>query len=62
LEITRQLFEQLTAALLYRTESRLGRVIDQAQLTWPRVDQILAVGGSSRYVQSGASAHSSAHA
>ncbi len=41
----------MTADLLYRSESRLTRVIKQAHLTWDRVDEILPVGGSTRMPQ-----------
>lgn len=50
-EITREAFEEMTADLLYRTESRLVRVIKQAYLSWDRVDEILPVGGSTRMPQ-----------
>jgi molecular chaperone DnaK len=50
-EIAREQFEKMTEALLYRTESRLGRVIRQANLTWDKVDRVLAVGGSTRMPQ-----------
>ena len=50
-EITREQFDPMTEDLLYRTESRLGRVIKQANLTWDKVDRVLAVGGSTRMPQ-----------
>jgi len=50
-EITRVQFEELTQDLLYRTESRLSRIIKQANLTWEQVDRVLAVGGSTRMPQ-----------
>src|SRR5205085_1960363 len=50
-EITRDQFIEMTEELLYRTEHRLERVIAQAQLTWDEVDELLAVGGSTRMPQ-----------
>ncbi|HWE97137.1 MAG TPA: Hsp70 family protein [Tepidisphaeraceae bacterium] len=50
-EITRQQFDALTESLLYRSESRLNRVIKQAELTWDRIDDVLVVGGSTRMPQ-----------
>lgn len=50
-EITRAQFEELTQDLLYRSENRLSRIIKQANLTWEQVDQVLAVGGSTRMPQ-----------
>ena len=50
-DVTREAFERMTEDLLYRTENRLNRVIRQAQLTWDKVDQVLAVGGSTRMPQ-----------
>ncbi|MCX5653793.1 MAG: Hsp70 family protein [Planctomycetota bacterium] len=50
-DLTRQEFEKMTADLLFRTQSRLSRVIRDAGLTWESVDEILAVGGSIRMPQ-----------
>ena len=50
-EITREQFAEMTDDLLYRSESRLTRVIEQAGLDWAKVDQVLAVGGSTRMPQ-----------
>jgi molecular chaperone DnaK len=50
-ELSRQDFERMTADLLYRTESRLDRVLRDARLTWDSVDEVLAVGGSIRMPQ-----------
>jgi molecular chaperone DnaK len=50
-EITREAFEEMTADLLFRSESRLNRVVKQAHLTWDRVAEILPVGGSTRMPQ-----------
>lgn len=47
-ELSRERFEEMTADLLYRTESRVDRVIRQSHLTWDQVDNTLLVGGSSR--------------
>jgi molecular chaperone DnaK len=49
--VTREQFEQLSADILYRTENRLGRALKQAKLTWDKIDQVLAVGGSTRMPQ-----------
>jgi molecular chaperone DnaK len=50
-EMTRAVFEQLTADLLFRTESRITRVIRDAALEWKDIDQVLCVGGSTRMPQ-----------
>ena len=50
-QITREQFDEMTADLLYRSESRLERVIEQAKLDWSKVDQVLATGGSTRMPQ-----------
>lgn len=52
-EITREQFALMTDDLLYRSESRLGRVVEDAKLDWTKIDQVLAVGGSSRMPQVG---------
>lgn len=50
-ELTRQQFDELTADLLFRTESRLNRVLRDAGVSWDKVDEILLVGGSTRMPQ-----------
>ena len=50
-QLTRHEFEELTSDLLYRTESRVDRVVRQTKLTWPEIDEILLVGGSTRMPQ-----------
>ena len=50
-EITREQFVEMTDDLLYRSESRLSRVVEQAGLDWGKVDEVLAVGGSTRMPQ-----------
>lgn len=51
IDVTRQQFEDLTADLLYRTESRIVRVMEAAALEWKQVDEMLTVGGSTRMPQ-----------
>ncbi|MDX1964576.1 MAG: Hsp70 family protein [Pirellulales bacterium] len=46
--ITRQLFEELTENLLERTAYTARQLIQTAQLTWPQIDKVLLVGGSTR--------------
>lgn len=50
-ELTRQQFDELTADLLFRTESRLNRVLRDAGVSWDQVDEVLLVGGSTRMPQ-----------
>lgn len=50
-ELTRQQFDDLTADLLFRTESRLNRVMRDTGLSWEQVDELLLVGGSTRMPQ-----------
>ena len=47
-EITREEFEEKTAALVARTRTTAEIVVRQAGLTWSDLDQILLVGGSTR--------------
>ena len=47
-EITRTMLEELTSALLSRTETTTELVMKQAGLEWTDVGRILLVGGSSR--------------
>jgi molecular chaperone DnaK len=50
-EVTRQKFEELTNDLLFRTESRITRVLRDTNNTWDRIDELLCVGGSTRMPQ-----------
>lgn len=45
---SRATFEELTAALLTRTEITLDSVMEDAAASWDQVDRILLVGGSTR--------------
>ena len=47
-DITRQEFEEATADLLGRTRTTLEIVVRQAGLSWPAIDRVLLVGGSTR--------------
>ena len=47
-EITREMFEQLTRDLLERTETTTSLVVQEAALTWGEIDRVLLVGGSTR--------------
>jgi molecular chaperone DnaK len=49
--VTREQFEEMTADILYRTESRVGRVLKQTGLSWDKRLKVLAVGGSTRMPQ-----------
>ena len=49
--VTREQFEQMTADLLFRTQSRLTRVVREAGLRWEQLDELLLVGGSTRMPQ-----------
>ncbi|NDL60373.1 Hsp70 family protein [Phytoactinopolyspora mesophila] len=46
--VTREGFEELTAGLLSRTRHILENVLHDARLSWPDIDRILLVGGSTR--------------
>jgi molecular chaperone DnaK len=48
LELSRADFERVTAGLLSRTRELAEMVRDDAGLTWPDVDRVLLVGGSTR--------------
>lgn len=50
-QLTREQFETLTGDLLFRTESRLNRVLQDAGVRWTQVDEVLTVGGSTRMPQ-----------
>ncbi|MEX0712008.1 MAG: Hsp70 family protein [Pirellulales bacterium] len=47
-EVTRDQFEELTAALLMRTRTTTEIVVMQAGLSWNQIDKVLLVGGSTR--------------
>jgi molecular chaperone DnaK len=46
--VTREAFEEHTEDLLFRTQVLLESVIEDAKLTWDKVDRVLLVGGSTR--------------
>jgi molecular chaperone DnaK len=48
IELTREEFEEATAALLERTKMTTEIVVRQAALTWADIDRVLLVGGSTR--------------
>ena len=50
-EVTREQFNAMTEDLLYRSESRVKRVVKAAGVAWDKVDEVLLVGGSSRMPQ-----------
>lgn len=52
-ELNRHQFEELTADLLFRTESRVKRVLEDAKLSWDQIVRILITGGSTRMPQVG---------
>ncbi len=54
LPITRAEFEGLTADLLLRTRLTAQQVVNGAGLTWPAVDKVLLVGGSTHMPMTGA--------
>ena len=47
-ELSRQEFEEATAPLVLRTSTTADIVVMQAGLTWPGIDRVLVVGGSTR--------------
>ena len=47
-EVTREEFEQATAALLERTKQMTTGVVTQSKITWDELDKVLLVGGSTR--------------
>jgi molecular chaperone DnaK len=47
-EVTREQFEEATAALLARTRTTTEIVVRQAGLSWADIDKVLLVGGSTR--------------
>jgi molecular chaperone DnaK len=46
--LTRETFEQITADLLDRTETRTEIVLEEAGLRWPDISKVLLVGGSTK--------------
>jgi molecular chaperone DnaK len=48
IDVTREIFEERTRALLEQTESYLNIVLEKAKLGWKDVDEVLLVGGMSR--------------
>jgi len=48
IEITRDVFSELVADLIARTQLLLEAVMDDAHLDWSEIDQLLLVGGSTR--------------
>lgn len=51
IEITRALFDELTAPLLERTRATTDLVVESAGLVWEDVDRVLLVGGMTRMPQ-----------
>jgi molecular chaperone DnaK len=51
LEISRELFEQLTLPLLTRTEMTTELVLEAAEIDWSQIDRVLLVGGMTRSPQ-----------
>ena len=51
IDITRDEFEQATAALLARTQTTTEIIVRQAGLSWDQIDKVLLVGGSTRMPQ-----------
>jgi len=47
-EVTREKFDELTAALVARTGAKLDAVLDKAGLAWEDIDTVLRVGGMTR--------------
>ncbi len=47
-DVTREIFERITAHLLGHTKLSTEMVLDDASLTWKDVDKVLLVGGSTR--------------
>ena len=46
--LTRDTFEEITADLLARTETRMEIVLEEAGLRWPDISKVLLVGGSTK--------------
>jgi molecular chaperone DnaK len=51
LELTREVFEEITADLLDRTRTTTQLVLQEAGLEWSDVDEVLLSGGSTRMLQ-----------
>jgi molecular chaperone DnaK len=51
--VTREQFDTLTRDLLLRTKMTTQTVLNQAQLTWDKVDKVLMVGGSTHMPMTG---------
>jgi molecular chaperone DnaK len=51
--LTRERFDELTRDLLLRTRLTTQQVVQQAGLTWPQVDKVLMVGGSTHMPMTG---------
>ncbi|MCD4656502.1 MAG: Hsp70 family protein [Planctomycetes bacterium] len=47
-EVTRKQFEELIRPLIEQTETYLGLVLNEADITWDNIDEVLCVGGSTR--------------
>jgi molecular chaperone DnaK len=47
-QVSRELFEQLTADLVQQCEDTANLVLEKAKLTWADLDDVLLVGGSTR--------------
>src|SRR5205814_2931818 len=48
IELAREQFDRLTSDLLARTQATTELVVENAGLSWPRMDRILLVGGMTR--------------
>ncbi len=48
IEVTRQLFEELTADLLERTRDTVELLVRRSGFEWPQIDCVLLMGGASR--------------
>ena len=48
IEVTREVFTELVANLIARTQLLLEAVMEEAKLDWDEIDQLLLVGGSTR--------------
>ncbi|TWT79059.1 Chaperone protein DnaK [Planctomycetes bacterium CA13] len=50
-QLTRSLFDELTAHLLDRTRFTIKKALEAAKLTWSGIDRVLLVGGATRMPQ-----------
>ncbi len=57
IDLTRELFEELTADLLERTRDTADVLVRQAGLTWQHVDRVLLTGGATRMPMVGEMLH-----